>query len=246
MRLPFHKNDNFTGRDREIAEIHQLLYSADATTSQRRVMALHGLGGMGKTQLAIQYAYIHQKDYTSVWWVNASTTQTLSQGFLGIAQQLLSYHTQKTTAGLKPDSASIAVALGLPPDTVNRNGELNASGDIIGIVVKAIISWFSAEGNNGWLLIFDNYDDLKNVNIFDFLHPGSSGSILITSRSRDTCHIGKGLEVQEVTEDEALEILRKSAHRDKTSFQKGMHSSYSNVPMHQNHSPVRAWSGRFV
>ena len=230
MRLPFHKNDNFTGRDREIAEIHKVLHSA--TISQRKVVVLHGLGGIGKTQLAIQYAYIHQKDYKSIWWVNASTTQTLSQGFLGIAQQLLSYHTQNTAAGPKPDSASIAVALGLPPDVVNRNGEINASEDITGIVVKAIISWFAAEDNNRWLLIFDNYDDLRNVNIFDFLHAGSSGSILITSRSRDTCHIGKGLELQEVTEDEALEILRKSAHRDKAPFQKGMHSS--NIPKTHN------------
>ena len=191
MRLPFHKSDNFTGRDREISEIHKVLHCADATTSQRRVMVLHGLGGMGKTQLAIQYAYIHQKDYTSVWWVNASTTQSLSQGFLRIAQQLLAYHTKKTKAGLKLDSASIAVALGLPPDTGNRNGELNASGDIIGTVVKSIISWFAAE-DNGWVLIFDNYDDLKNMNIFNFLQPGSSGSILITSRSRDTCCNGAG------------------------------------------------------
>ena len=233
MRLPFHKNGNFTGRDRELAGIHKVLHSA--TISQRRVVVLHGLGGMGKTQLAIQYAYIHQKDYTSVWWVNASTTQTLSQGFLEIAQQLLLYHTQNTTAGPKPDSTSIAVALGLPPGVVNRNGELNTSGDITGIVVKAITSWFAAEDNHRWLLIFDNYDDLRNVNIFDFLHPGSSGSILITSRSRDTCHIGEGLEVQEVAEAEALEILRKSAHRDKASFQKGMHSS--------NPSPSRAWLG---
>ena len=236
MRLPFHKNGNFTGRDREIAEIHRALHSADATIFQRRAMVLHGLGGMGKTQLAIQYAYIHQKDYTSIWWVNASTTQTISQGFLGIAQQLLSYHTQNTTASPKPDSASIAAALGLPPDSLNRNGELNTSGGITEIVVKAITSWFAAEDNNGWLLIFDNYDDLRNVNIFDFLHPGSSGSILITSRSRDICHIGKGLEVQEVIEDEALEILRTSARRDRASFRKGMHSS--NVP--RNHSSVRA------
>ena len=204
MRLPFHKNDNFTGRDRELAEIHKVLHSSDATLPQRRIVVLHGLGGMGKTQISIQYAYIHQKDYTSVWWVNASTTQTLSQGYLGIAQQLLSHHTQKAMAGLKPDSASVAVALGLPPGVVNKDGELNASGDITGTVVKAMISWFAAEDNNRWLLILDNYDDLRNVNIFDFLHPSSSGSILITSRSRDTCRIGKALEVQEVTEDEAL------------------------------------------
>ena len=228
MRLPFHKNDNFTGRDRELAEIHKALHSTDETASHQRVMALHGLGGIGKTQLAIQYAYIHQKDYTSVWWVNASTTQTLSQGFLGIAQQLLSYHAKKTAGGLKPDNAQITAELGLPRDVIDQNGKLATSRDITEIVVNAIIGWFAAEDNNQWLLIIDNYDDMS-VNIYDFLHPSSSGSILVTSRSRDTRRIGKALEVQEVTQDEALEILRKSAHMDVASFQEGMHSSYSSA-----------------
>ena len=240
MCLPFHKNDNFTGRDRELEEIHEVLYSANATISQRKAMVLHGLGGMGKTQLAIQYAYIHQKYYTSVWWVNASSTQTLSQGFLGIAQQLLSHHTQKSIAGLKPDSASVAVALGLPPGAVNKDGELNASGNITATVVKAIISWFAAEDNNRWLLIFDNYDDLRNVNIFDFLHPSALGSILITSRSRDTYRIGKALEVQEVTEDEALEIFRKSTNRDMAAFQKGMYALRTRKCIRTSLSLVRA------
>ena len=174
MRLPFHKNDNFTGQEREIAEIHEALYSCNATTSHRRVVILHGLGGIGKTQLAIQYAYIHQKDYTSVWWVNASTMQTLSQGFLGIPHQLLSYHT-KRTGSLKPENAQIAAALGLPPDVVDQTGKLATSRDIMETVVNAIIAWFAAEDNNRWLLIIDNYDDLRNVNIYDFLHPSSLG-----------------------------------------------------------------------
>ena len=226
-RLPFHRNNNFTGRDRELAEIHKALHCTDATISHRRVMVLHGLGGIGKTQLAIQYAHIHQKDYTSVWWINASTTQTLSQGFLGIAQQLLSYYAKKTTGGLKPDNAQMAAALGLPPDVVDQY-KLTTSRDITEIVVNAIMEWFAAEDNNQWLLIMDNYDDMS-VNIYDFLHPRSLGSILITSRSRDTRRIGKALEVQEVKEDEALEILRKSAHMDIASFQKGMHPSYSDA-----------------
>ena len=90
------------------------------------------------------------------------------------------------------------------------------------------MEWFAAENNNQWLLIIDNYDDMS-VNIYDFLHPRSLGSILITSRSRDTRRIGKALEVQEVTQDEALEILRRSAHMDMASFQEGMHSSYSDA-----------------
>ena len=231
MRLPFRANDNFTGRDRELAEIHKVLHNSnhDTTISRQRVLALHGLGGIGKTQLAIQYSYIHQKDYTSIWWVDASTTQTLSEGFLGIAQRLLSYHAEQTTAGLKPDSAQIAEALRLPPGFVDQNGKLTTSRDNTKIVVNAIIAWLAAEDNNRWLLIIDNYDDLRNVNIYDFLPPSSSGSILITSRSRDTGRVGKELEVQEVTDDEALEILRKSARRDMASFQRGMHSPCSNA-----------------
>ena len=191
-------------------------------------MALHGLGGIGKTQLAFQYAYIHQKDYTSVWWVDGSTTQTLSQGFLGIAQQLLSYHAKKATGGLKPDHAQMAAILGLPPDVVDQNGKLTTSRDITETVVNSIKEWLAAEDNNQWLLIIDNYDDMS-VNIYDFLHPRSSGSILITSRSRDTRRIGEALEVQEVTQDEALEILRKSTHMDMASFQEGMHRPYSDA-----------------
>ena len=226
MRLSFRANDNFTGRHRELAEIHRVLYSTnpDAAISRQRVMVLHGLGGIGKTQLAIQYAYIHQKDYTSIWWVNASTTQTLSEGFLGIAQQLVSYHAKKTIAGLKPGNTEIAAALGLPPGVVDRNGKFITSGDITKSVVNAVIEWFSAEDNNQWLLIIDNYDDLRNVDIYEFLPPSSSGSILITSRSRDTCRVGKAIEVQEVTENEALEILRKSSDKDMASFQNGMRS----------------------
>ena len=228
MRLPFHKNHHFTGRDQELTEIHKALHSADTSVLHQRVIVLHGLGGIGKTQLAIHYAYTHQKDYTSVWWVNASTIQTLSQGFLGIAQQLLSYHMKNTAAGLKPDNLRIAAALGLPPDIVDQNGELTGSRDIKRALLNAIISWFAAEDNNQWLLIFDNYDNLKNVDIYDFIHPSSLGSILVTSRSRDTCRIGRGLEVQGVTEGDALEILRKSACRDMASFQQGMHSPRSN------------------
>ena len=106
MHLPFHKNKNFTGRDRELVEIHKALHSPDALFSDQNIAVLHGLGGIGKTQLAIQYAYTRRKDYTSVWWVNASTTQSLSQGFLGIAQQLLSYHAKKNHRWLEAGQCS--------------------------------------------------------------------------------------------------------------------------------------------
>lgn len=92
--------------------------------------------------------------------------QTLSQGFPGIAQQLLSYNTKITTTSQKPGHARVAVALGQPPDIVDQNGKLTASRDITGSVANAVIVWFAAQDNNRWLLIIDNYEGLRNVNIY--------------------------------------------------------------------------------
>ena len=146
---------------------------------------------------------------------------------------MLSYHAKIATPDLKPDNAQAAAALGLSPDIVDQNGMLTTSRDVTKL---AVVAWFAAEDNNQWLLIIDNYDDLKNVNIYEFLPPSSSGSVLITSRSRDTCRVGKALEVQEVTEDEALEILRKSSDKDMASFRKGMHLSHSSSNVCEEYS----------
>src|ERR1700761_9276341 len=52
--------NHFIAREEEIAEIHKHLRSG----GDRRIVVLHGLGGMGKTQLAAAYAEEHHTDYS--------------------------------------------------------------------------------------------------------------------------------------------------------------------------------------
>ena len=47
--------------------------------------AIHGLGGVGKTQLAIEYAYRFAADYDAVWWVRAEEPATLAADFADLA-----------------------------------------------------------------------------------------------------------------------------------------------------------------
>jgi tetratricopeptide (TPR) repeat protein len=70
----FHKvpgrNPRFTGRDELIHELHNLL----VTSTSRRVLlpnTLHGLGGVGKTHLAVEYAYRFAHEYDLVCWLPA-------------------------------------------------------------------------------------------------------------------------------------------------------------------------------
>jgi tetratricopeptide (TPR) repeat protein len=50
--------------------------------------AISGLGGVGKTQTAVEYAYRHRNDYQAVLWVGADTREALVAGFVRIAELL--------------------------------------------------------------------------------------------------------------------------------------------------------------
>src|SRR5437016_2505397 len=60
--------------------------------STRSVVVLHGLGGIGKTQLALAYARRHEEKYTTIFWLNANDEDSLRLSFRAVAQQVLKYH----------------------------------------------------------------------------------------------------------------------------------------------------------
>lgn len=59
-------DDLFIGRDAELDRMVQVLRPGEATVEQRRLV-VGGLGGMGKTQLAIAFARRYQRHYASVF-----------------------------------------------------------------------------------------------------------------------------------------------------------------------------------
>jgi hypothetical protein len=95
--VPFHPNPFFTGRDLLLAELLASLTAAEVTG--RRV-ALTGLGGVGKSQLAVEYAYRRRGDFDLVWWVRAEQPTSLLADYAALAAQ-----------------PRLAADLGLAPDT---------------------------------------------------------------------------------------------------------------------------------
>ena len=79
------RNPFFTGREQLLEDLHHHLGQA-TTTALTQPPAITGLGGIGKTQVAIEYAHRYHDEYRYVLWVNAASLETLIEGFVSIAR----------------------------------------------------------------------------------------------------------------------------------------------------------------
>ncbi|RYP67510.1 hypothetical protein DL771_007210 [Monosporascus sp. 5C6A] len=140
-RIPFSLqgvpvSNHFVARLSATAAAEQcLLPRRRSRRNQRRVFVLHGLVGIGKTQLAADFARRHEAAFSSVFWLDGRSEDRLRQS-------LASY------AGRIPEGQI---------HERSRNAVLNSEQDLM-VVVTDVLDWLARPDNIDWLLIFDNVD----------------------------------------------------------------------------------------
>ena len=82
--IPYPRNPYFTGREELLHRLAASLRTGE-TVGVSQPQAVSGLGGIGKTQIALEYAYRYYQEYDAVLWTRADTQEALISGFVVFA-----------------------------------------------------------------------------------------------------------------------------------------------------------------
>jgi tetratricopeptide (TPR) repeat protein len=166
--VPYYRNPFFTGREYILKQLHDKLIT---TKTAALPQAISGLGGIGKTQVALEYAYRYQEEFNAVLWINAISRESILQDFTEIAEIFcLPDHREKSDP--------------------NK-------------IITIIKRWFSM--HDGWLLIFDNVDDLEML--YSFMPVSSKGYILFTTRLHTAGGLAHMLKIEKMDLHEGVQLL---------------------------------------
>jgi len=175
--IPYRRNVCFTEREDILQQLHATFLAQRAGSTVQRPLALWGLGGVGKSQIAAEYAYrCRHRSYEdslpvhTVLWLQASTRSSLNA-----------------------DVTAIAQVLDLP-----RKNEAN-----IKQLVGAFKTWLTELTR--WLLIFDDIGDFDLLK--DILPDETQGRVLLTTHSQATGTFAEGIPVEPLDTDAGAALL---------------------------------------
>jgi len=177
--LPYHRNKHFVGREAELEEIHASLCGGLQVHHSCSVL-LHGIGGIGKTQIALEYAYRHREEFSSILWLDARDHWSVQASLLAIVQDLVDHYKMLFRDAEQP-CFQASEYLGLKT-IVDGNGRINPDYGSSKIMGEAFREWLSRQSNNRWLLVIDSFDDDNETHVSELLSQIPWGRRLYTTR----------------------------------------------------------------
>ncbi|KAL9066339.1 MAG: hypothetical protein Q9161_007631 [Pseudevernia consocians] len=159
------------------------MLSLQPSETGRQGVVLWGLGGFGKTRIALEYVERYQNDYSAIFWINASTYETAEDSF-----------TQAATV--------LRDRLVLPPHSPSRGTRVN---------MRLVQQWLASSRNKDWLLVLDSLDDLDSFDCRDLIVKAMDGVPLAIEQAR--AMIKQGIPVRDFLGHFETQYQRIMAHK---------------------------------
>ena len=172
IQLPS-QNANFIGRQQQLADIKENLHS------HKTPLAIVGLSGIGKSQIAKEYAYRYRGSYGVIWWFDAAGD--LAQQFMDFAHAWNNYHQHDPS-------------LCILPHAISPQG-----------VAKAITQALQ-NTKKKWLLVFDNSKSIISMeNYLPNISTASDHHVILTSKF--TNDWPQKMKITPLQRDESLALI---------------------------------------
>ncbi|EPS31628.1 hypothetical protein PDE_06583 [Penicillium oxalicum 114-2] len=195
FRVPFDSTavpaiSNLVGRQDEVKELWEYLQPTD--THSRKIAVIYGLGGIGKTEIAIHLARECKHDFSAIFWLRGKDRGTLLR----------------------------SLSSALPRLPGQSHADVGVNDEEVEQRAKDVLKWLATEGNSRWLMIFDNIEQYCPVNrhsgdgydIAEFFPEADHGSILITTRQRRLAELGRSFPTHKLDSTNAIQLLLQSSH----------------------------------
>lgn len=182
----------FVDRPKEMAELERVLVPGLGQSQRQKIHVVHGLGGMGKTQLAVEFARRHHRRFSSVFWLDGRSEDTLKRSIASHASRIPQGQIAETSRAYAGDS-----------------------GADVDVVVKDVMAWLARSDNTAWLLVFDNVDreykrqggDLDAYDVKRYLSGADHGSVLVTTRLARLEQLGESQHLGKVSKEQGQAIF---------------------------------------
>ncbi|MBL7500106.1 toll/interleukin-1 receptor domain-containing protein [Frankia sp. CNm7] len=200
-RVPWSPNPHFAGREGDLAALRAALGSGPAAVIP---VALYGLGGVGKTQLAAEYCHRYKADYDVVWWVPAESSAVALTSLAELAAHLgireeASYPDAFADAGTRfteghAAGGQMAVAAGIGTSLDSR-----AAG--------AVEALRRGRPYRRWLVVVDNAEAPSDLHGL-LSAAGGDGHVIVTSRDPAWAGHARAIELDVLDRAESVALLR--------------------------------------
>ncbi|KAK6525213.1 hypothetical protein TWF694_005359 [Orbilia ellipsospora] len=213
MCLLYKRNPHFKGREQELAKIHKIFWSSNSHSEpNRRVISLCGLGGSGKTHVALEYAYRYATEYSAIFWIDAATGAKLQHSVNKAITCIIYAIIANTTANIKGNSNQtylrIAHSLGFSTREITSKKALMKA--VTKSPIECLRRWLSQERNDKWLLILDD-PGKADIDLDMLLPTGDAGHVLITTRTSNSYQSRTDIEIGSLEQSEAVELMLKTS-----------------------------------